>query len=251
MKTKVFSGIDTEHLISSAIYLVVAIIMVICAFPAGILKGSSFAVLLLNIGLIFFFFALMRPWMNAKYYFIQFAIIFVIFSLLMIIRMILKFKLTEDLMWISGGVCIDAFIGSLIGIIAYSEGLKCILYSSASVALLGIFIMFPQTLSPDPELSNGEVLSASLSLVFQFALVAFFSRLASFEGRVSRFNQNVILVSGIVLILMGVWGILAFKITDWLFGIRIWSTLEFISGIIALYGYGVANMAENQASPLV
>lgn len=240
MKIKVFSGIETEHLIMSVIYIVGAVIMVICAFPAGVLKGSSFAVLLLNIGLIFFFFALMRPWGNARYYFIQFAAIFAIFSILMIIRMISKFELTEDLMWISGEVCIDAFIGSLIGIIAFSEGIRCIFYSAASVALLAIFIMFPQTLSPDPELSNGEVVSACISLIFQFALVAFFSRLASFEGRVSRFNRNVILVSGIVLILMGVWGILAFEITDWLFGIRIWSALEFISGIIALYGYGVA-----------
>lgn len=248
MKTRVFSGLEREQLIRSVIYIVVAVTMVASSFPAGVLKGNGLGVLLSNIGLIIFFFALLRPWANAKYYFIQFAILFVIFSILQLIRIIFKLELSEDSMWLAGGVCIDAFISSIIGIIAFAEGLRCTLYSAANVALLAIFIMFPQTLSPDPELSKPEVICAGISLIFQFASVAIFFLIASsFDGKVGRFNRNMILVSGIVLILMGVWAIIEFDVTDWMFGIRIWSALEFISGLTALYAYGISNMAEGHA----
>lgn len=220
--------------------------MVASSIPAGVLKGNSFGVLLSNIGLILFFYALLRPWENAKYYFAQFAILFVIFSILQLIRIFFQFELTEDIMWFAGGVCIDAFIGSIIGIIAFSEGYRCTLYTAASIALLAIFIMFPQTLSPDPELSYAEVISACISLIFQFVSVAVFSRTASIAENRSSMYQIAVLVYGIALILMGVWGILAFEITDWLFGIRIWSFLEIVSGLTALYAFYVTYTVDDQ-----
>jgi hypothetical protein len=245
MKTRIFSGIETEHLIRSAIYLVVAAILVAYAFPAEVLKGSSLGVLLFNIGLIFFFFALMHPWGNARYYFIQFVVLFLIFSVLQIAHMILELKLTEDIMWLTGGICIDGFIGVIAGIIVFSEGSRCLLYSAASVALLAIFIMFPQALSPDLALKYSTVLTAYIFLIFQFGSVAVFFRISSIEESRSRGLRILILISGIILILMGVYGILVFKTKEWLFGIHIWSILEIISGLLAVYA--VAYPDENQA----
>jgi hypothetical protein len=245
MKTRIFSGIEKEHLFRSAIYLVVAVIMVACAFPAGVLKGYTLGVLLLNIGLILFFFALMRPWGNSKYYFIQFAILFLIFSVLQIAHMILEYKLTEDIMWLAGGICIDGFIGTITGIIVFSEGFRCLLYSAASVALLAIFIMFPQALSPDPALKYSTVLTACIFLIFQFVSVAAFFRVSSIEDNRGHYLRILILISGIILILMGVYGILVFKVKDWLFGIHIWSVLEIISGLLAVYAFAYPD--ENQA----
>jgi hypothetical protein len=245
MKTRIFSGIETEHLIRSAIYLVVAVIMVACAFPAEVLKGSSLGVLLLNIGLILFFFALMRPWGNARYYFIQFAVLFLIFSVLQIAYMILKFEMTEDIMWLTGGICIDGFIGAVAGIIVFSEGSRCLLYSAASVALLAIFIMFPQALSPDPSLKYSTVLTAYIFLIFQFASVAAFFHVSSIEESRSHNLRILILIPGLILILIGIYGILVFKMKEWLFGIHIWSILEIISGLLAVYAFAYPN--ENQA----
>ncbi|HLN20576.1 MAG TPA: hypothetical protein VK213_05765 [Bacteroidales bacterium] len=244
MTKGIFSDLENEKLIRSAIYLFIAVTMVAASIPSGVLKGNSFGVLLSNTGLILFFYAMLRPWANAKYYFVQFAILFVIFSILQLIRIIFQFELTEDIMWFAGGVCIDAFIGSIIGIIAFSEGFRCTLYTAANIALLAIFIMFPQTLSPDPELTNSEIISACISLIFQVVSVAIFYRSASIAENNNSSFRILILFSVIALILMGIWGILAFEITDWLFGIRIWSFLEIVSALFALYAFFLTYDAE-------
>lgn len=245
MKTRIFSGIESDHLIRSAIYFVAAIAMIASSFPAGVLKGNSFGVILFNIGLMLIFYALLRPWGNAKYYFIQFAALFVIFLVVQFAGIILKFKLTEDIMWLAGGIVIDAFIGSMTGVIVFSHGLKSFLYSASNVAVLAIFIMFPQTLSPDPALRYSTLITAYIFLIFQFASVFTFLLIASFAEKWSSYSKIVILISGIILILMGVWGIMAFEIKEWMFGIRIWSILDIVSGVLAIFAFALAYFNED------
>jgi hypothetical protein len=246
MKPKMFDGIEREHLIRSAIYLVSAVVMMVVSFPAGILNGYSFGILLFNIGLIVCLYAVLRPWGKAKYYFILFAVFFVIFSVLQIVIAIIQFELTEGIMWFSGGICTDVFIGTIIGIVVFSEGFLSLIYSAATVALFAIFIMFPQTLSPDKALRYSTLISAYIFLILQFASVLAFSLTASIAERRRTYPKIVILISGIILILMGVWGIMEFEIKEWMFGIRIWSMLEIISGVLAIYSFAIVYFGEDQ-----
>jgi hypothetical protein len=247
MKLRMFSGIESEHLTRSALYFVIAVVMLVSAIPAGILKGSDLGVLLVSVGLILFFYSLVHPWGNAKYYFIEFAILFVIFTVLQIATIIFKVEMTEGILWFTGGVCLCGFISVVVGIVIFSEGLQSLLYSAAALALFAIFIMFPQILAPDRVLRNSTFITACIFLIFQFASVAVFISLASNTGLRNLRFQIAILISGIILLLMGVWGLIAFEIKEWMFGIRIWSVLEIISSILAIYAFALAYFDEEKS----
>jgi hypothetical protein len=243
MKSKLFSGIEEEHLVRSAMYLGGAILMVISSFPVGVLKGSTMGALLLALGSMLFYYALLHPWSNAKYYFIGFAVLFLLYVLLWIFRanVLSLFELRghwqEDIAWTVGGVCVGGFIVSIIGIYVFSDGLKCLLYSAATVALMAIFIMFPYSTHPEPAEKQSIVITEYIFLGILFIVVALFYRLATVKRRESFFPKIALLITGILLIIMAVWGFIVAKEIHWATGIRAWAMLLGIAGFMSICAF--------------
>jgi hypothetical protein len=250
MKNNIFSGIEEEHLVKSAMYLGGAILLVILSFPVGVLKGSTMGVLLFAPGLMLFYYALLFPWSNAKYYFIGFAVLFLLYVLLWIFRatFLSLFELQghwqEDIAWTVGGVCIGGFIVSIIGIYVFSDGLKCLLYSAATVALMAIFIMFPYSTHPEPLVKQSIVITEYFILGILFIVVALFFRLATIKQRKSFYSKMALLITGIILIFMAVWGFFVAKEIHWAAGIRAWAMLLGVAGIMSICAFAFFNEEE-------
>jgi hypothetical protein len=251
MKNKIFSDIDEEHLVRSAMYLGGSILAIILSFPFGLLKGSTMGVLFLGLGLSLFFFALMYPWGKAKYYFVQFAVLFLLFALLWIFRarVLSLFELRghweEDIAWSVGSVCLIGFIITIIGIYIFSDGLKCLLYCSATVVLMAIFIMFPYCTHPEPAVKQSIVVIECTFLGILFIVVALFFWLASVEKRESHYPRTALLIAGIVQILMAVWGFLVErKEINWAAGIRVWAFLLGLAGFMSIIAFAFFNEEE-------
>jgi hypothetical protein len=250
MKNKIFSDIDEEHLIRSAMYLGGGILAIILSFPFGLLKDSGMGVLFFGLGLSLFLFSLMYPWGNAKYYFIQFAVLFLLYALLWIFKakvlslFELKGHWQEDIAFSVGGICVIAFIITLIGIYVFSDGLKCLLYSAATITLMAIFIMFPYCTPPDPSVKLSITIPECIILVILFIIVVLYFRLATPKQKEIRHSKLALLITGIMLILMAAWGFFVVREMHWAAGMRVWAFFLGLAGFMSIIAFAFFNEEE-------
>ena len=67
MRNHFLSRFDADYLRKAAVYFVIALSLIIISLVLGI-EDLSLAALMFPFGIAFFFYALLRPWGNAKYY---------------------------------------------------------------------------------------------------------------------------------------------------------------------------------------
>ena len=96
MKNHFLSRFDADNLRKAIIYFVIALSLIIISLILGI-EDSSLAALIFPFGIAFFFYALLRPWGNAKYYGIM-CIIIILFALMSIgLGILTKWQLYNNL----------------------------------------------------------------------------------------------------------------------------------------------------------
>jgi hypothetical protein len=240
-----FPDMEKDHMIKSLFYLVVSIAIIALSVITGLVKGSTPGLLLFGIGAVLFFYAVPHFWGNAKYYVIEFAVLFGIYTLMWIYGSRLDFwreiktqgHLEEDVAWFLGGLVIEAFIGIIAGTLIFSEGSRHLLYPAVTIGLAAVFIMFPQCLFISSSVKPSILITAWFFLGFQFIILAALFRIASIHEKDSGLTRIFLLVSAILLILMAIWGLLVKNETHWMTGIRLWAFLEIITGIMALYTF--------------
>ena len=121
MKNKFLSRFDAENVRKTIIYFGIALPLIIISLVFGIEKNNWAAVMIL-FGFAFFFYALLRPWANAKYYGIMCIIIIIIIALFL--SVVLK-KLNSNMEKEIGEpivmVCIVGFIAGIVGLFRFRK----------------------------------------------------------------------------------------------------------------------------------
>ncbi len=77
MKNQFLSRFDADYLRKTVIYFIIALSLIIISLLLG-LEDTSMAAIMFPFGVAFFFYALLRPWGNARYYGIMCLIIILI-----------------------------------------------------------------------------------------------------------------------------------------------------------------------------
>jgi hypothetical protein len=91
MKNHFFSRFDADNLRKAIIYFIIALSLIIISLVLGVENGL--AAFMFPFGIAFFFYALLRPWGNAKYYGIMCIIIILITLLGVGIGILTKWQL--------------------------------------------------------------------------------------------------------------------------------------------------------------
>ena len=121
MKNHFLSGFDPDNLRKTIIYFGIALPLIIISLVFGIEKNNWAAVMVL-FGFAFFFYAVLRPWANAKYYGIMCIILIIIITLFL--SVVLK-KLNSNFEKEIGEpivmVCIVGVIVGIIGIFRFRK----------------------------------------------------------------------------------------------------------------------------------
>jgi hypothetical protein len=114
MKNHFLSRFDADNLRKTIIYFAIALSLIIISLVLGI-TDTSLPALMFPCGIAFLFYALLRPWGNAKYYGIMCIIIIILLTLFMVV--VLK-KLNNNLeKEIGEPIFFIGIIGVLAGII--------------------------------------------------------------------------------------------------------------------------------------
>lgn len=236
-----FSGIETEHLVKSAVYFIVSFGMIALAITSSLTKPSGPWIFILFFGMIIFFYALPHPWRNAKNYFMVYAALFFVFAIMWIAgnsffgKAQMPGHMGEDLAWAIGVAIIAAFIGNLMGIIAFSEGLRLQLYCAGMLLLADLFLMFPQAMDNNASVIGIEVAKYSV-LVLQVASLSSLYIVLRSEKRCIRLKK-LLLITAVILFAMGLWGMAVPDKWHWMEAERLWGLLLVIAGIIIFYGF--------------
>ena len=96
MKNHFLSRFDADNLRKTIIYFVIGLSLFIISLVLGI-EDMSLAAFMCPIGIAFFFYALLRPWGNAKYYGIMCIIILLTLFLGIGIGILTKWQLYNNL----------------------------------------------------------------------------------------------------------------------------------------------------------
>ena len=96
MKNHFLSRFDADNLRKTIIYFVIGLSLIIISLVLGI-EDMSLAAFMCPIGIAFFFYALLRPWGNAKYYGIMCIIILLTLFLGIGIGILTKWQLYNNL----------------------------------------------------------------------------------------------------------------------------------------------------------
>jgi hypothetical protein len=114
MKNHFLSRFDADNLRKTIIYFGIALPLIIISLAFGIGKNDWAAVLIL-FGFAFFFYAVLRPWANAKYYGIMCIILIIIITLFL--GVVLK-KLNSNFeKEIGESIVMVCIVGVIVGII--------------------------------------------------------------------------------------------------------------------------------------
>jgi hypothetical protein len=126
MKSHFLSRFDSENLIKTIIYLIFSIVLIGVSLLAG-LTDNIITLSILFIGMISFFFNVLRLWGKVSYYAIMGGIFLVLFMFLLLkginllVQMQLKGHLAEDIAWFVGFVCVSGIIAGIIGMICFKN----------------------------------------------------------------------------------------------------------------------------------
>jgi hypothetical protein len=131
MTIKFLSRFDSDNLRKTMVYLGISILLIIASLFFGITKGNSFAVILVFIGCVMFFYGVLHPCGKPLYYLILVLISIIILILLFKvgIGILVKIESTyqipgrwaENMGWTIGEVCVAAFIAGIIGALRFRK----------------------------------------------------------------------------------------------------------------------------------
>ena len=96
MENHFLSRFDADNLRKTVIYFVIALSLIIISLVLG-MEDTSLAALMFPFGIAFFFYALLRPWGNAKYYGIMTIIMLLTILLGVGIGILTKWQLYNNL----------------------------------------------------------------------------------------------------------------------------------------------------------
>jgi hypothetical protein len=118
MKNHFLSRFDTDNLRKTIIYFVIALSLIIISLLLG-LDDLSLAALMFPCGIAFLFYALLRPWGNAKYYGIMCIIIIILLALFLSvgIGILTKMQLKDLEKDIGEPIVFIGIVGVIVGII--------------------------------------------------------------------------------------------------------------------------------------
>ena len=119
MKNHFLSRFDADNLRKTIIYFAIALPLIIISLVLGIEK-NGLATFMFFLGVPFFFYALLRPWGNAKYYGIMCIIIIIILILCFTVGsgILTKMQLNNNLDKDFGeSVVMVGIVGVIVGII--------------------------------------------------------------------------------------------------------------------------------------
>ena len=123
MKNQFLSRFDEDNLRKTIIYFAFALPLIIISLVLGIEK-NGLATLMFFLGVPFFFYAMLRPWGNAKYYGIMCLIIILITLLGVGIGILTKWQLINnsgiDFEWLEFIVPIGVIVG-IIGMFRFRK----------------------------------------------------------------------------------------------------------------------------------
>ena len=97
MKNHFLSRFDADNLRKTIIYFVIGVSLIIISLVLGIEKDMGLGIFMFLFGIAFFFYALLRPWGNAKYYGIMCIIILLTLFLGIGIGILTKWQLYNNL----------------------------------------------------------------------------------------------------------------------------------------------------------
>jgi hypothetical protein len=120
MKNHFLSRFDADNLRKAVIYFVIALSLIIISLVLGIEKDMGLGGFMFLFGIAFFFYALLRPWGNAKYYGIMCIIIFIFITLFLTVGLdiMTKIQVNNNLNKANGeGIGFVSIIGIIVGII--------------------------------------------------------------------------------------------------------------------------------------
>ena len=128
MKHQFLSRFESDNLKKTLTYLIIAVLLITASLLIGLAKkDNSFAVILLFIGCVVFFYAALHPWEKVIYYLILVGISIVLIILLfkvgvgLLVKMNLPGHGAEDIAWLIGGICVAAFIAGIIGALRFRK----------------------------------------------------------------------------------------------------------------------------------
>ena len=249
---KFLPDIEREHLIMALFYLTLSIALMAFSFVLGFMKGSVFGGLMFWAGAVIFFYALPHCCGKAKYYVIEFAVLFSVYAIMWIFgfklgllkEMNIQVDINEDIAWFLGGIIVAAFIGIIAGVFKFSEGSRRFLYPAITVSLGAIFLMFPQCLFLSSAVKTSILVILWIIVGLQFVILAAVFHIASMNKTGSRLSGITLLIVVILLIMMAMWGFFVKNDTHWMAGLRLWAFMELISAFMILYAYSIPPGAE-------
>jgi hypothetical protein len=119
MKNQFLSRFDAENLRKTIIYFAIALPLIIISLVLGIEK-NGLATFMFLLGVPFFFYAMLRPWANAKYYGIMSVIIIVLLTLFLTfgLDILTKIHVNNNMNKANGeGIGFVSIEGIIVGII--------------------------------------------------------------------------------------------------------------------------------------
>jgi hypothetical protein len=126
MRNNFLSRFDADNLRKTIIYFVIALSLIIISLVLGIEK-NGLTTFMFFVGIPFFFYAVLRPWGNAKYYGIMCIIIIIILTLCLTVgsgiltEMQLKYNWDKDFGDLIGFIGIEGVIVGIIGIFRFRK----------------------------------------------------------------------------------------------------------------------------------
>jgi hypothetical protein len=114
------SRFEAGSLRKALLYFVISVLLVVISI-VGEGKGRDWLIIIFTFGFFLFFYSILRPWENAKYYGIM-SVVFILLIALMwfvgidiLVKMHILRHLTEDIAWFQVLVCIAGVFAGIIG----------------------------------------------------------------------------------------------------------------------------------------
>ena len=114
------SRFEVGSLRKALLYFVISVLLVVISI-VGEGKGRDWLIIIFSFGFFLFFYSVLRPWENAKYYGIMSVVFILLVALIwfvgidILVKMNILRQLTEDIAWFQVFVCLAGVFAGIIG----------------------------------------------------------------------------------------------------------------------------------------
>lgn len=114
------SRFEVGSLRKALLYFIISVLLVVISI-VGEGKGRDWLIIVFSFGFFLFFYSVLRPWENAKYYGIMSVVFILLIALIwfvgidILIKMHILRHLTEDIAWFQVLVCLAGVFAGIIG----------------------------------------------------------------------------------------------------------------------------------------